>query len=488
MNTRSLRFQLLVWYTSLIVVAFALVGLLIWGGLNQVLLQNLRDLLARRARQISHGCSQSGVGLNADSLRAQISALYAPETPESNGRFVRVTRANGNVLFRSGMPADGSFDPDTIPLDLRREEGFWIHEADSEQIVIRTVRTVSPGGELVIEVGGSTTPVKESVRHLLIALGFAAPVLVIIAAGGAYFLIGRALKPVVTLAESAETITINNLPERLPVARTGDELETLSMALNRMINRIHSAVETNRQFIADASHELRTPLAILQADMESATADQAAPPAARERAGSHLEEIERLSKVVQSLLALARYDCGEAAMDFAVIDISRVAANTAEQMALLAEDKRIALKCETDSAVFAKADPARIKQVVVNLLDNAIKYTRPEGKVRIVTRMDGDKPTLEVIDNGIGIPAESIPLVFDRFYRVDKGRSRDLGGAGLGLSIVKAICAAHRAELSVESNPGLGSLFRVQFPRLRREEASLSHNRERRPTDQPLGK
>jgi len=177
---------------------------------------------------------------------------------------------------------------------------------------------------------------------------------------------------------------------------------------------------------------------------------------------------------VQSLFALASFDCGEAEIESAVVDISRIASNTAEQVSLLAEDKRIALKCNAPEPVFARGDPARIKQVVVNLLDNAIKYTPDGGTIQVSVRRDGDQPVLEVTDNGIGIPQNATSRVFERFYRVDRGRSRDLGGAGLGLSIVKAICVAHQANATVESTVGIGSTFRVVFPPLRSDSTPRS--------------
>lgn len=464
MNSKSLRFQLLVWYTTLVAIAFAAVSFFIYVAIHQFLLKTLRESVSKRARQIAHVASNASEPLSSTWLRGQIAALYAPETPESNGRFVRVATRGGKILFRSGTPADGSFDPTGIPFDVARKDGFRDHNAARANLLIRTIDVDSPNGAILVEVGAATTPVRDSLRQILLVLCVAGPCLIGIAAVGVYFLIGRALRPVLELAQSAEAITLQNVSEQLPVARSGDEIESLSLALNRMITRIHSAVETNRRFIADASHELRTPLAVLHAELETASSRNHISLDTREMLASHLEEVERPFKIVQGLFAMARFDCGDVQMDLVVFDLSQLAANTADQMCLLAEDKDIELSRTTPGPALVQGDRGRVKQVIVNLLDNAIKYTMPGGSVRIRTQVENGRAILEIRDTGIGISTRDRPLIFERFYRVDAARSREIGGAGLGLSIVKAICAVHSADVTVESAEGLGSRFLVSFP------------------------
>lgn len=465
MNTRSLRFQLLAWYTSLLVVAFTAVGFFLFVAVKQLLLQNLRELLSKRARQIAHITTQTDEALTAAWLRGQIATLYAPETPESNGRFVRVATDTGQILFQSGMPADGSFDPAAIPLLAYKEEGFRFHRAGDQEILIRSARGNPPSGPVIVEVGAATAPVEASAHQLFVALSVTAPCLVAIAAVGAYFLIGRALQPVVRLTQSAEAISAQNLGNKLPVLQTGDELQTLSLALDRMIMRIHDAVENTRRFVADASHELRTPLAVLRGELENVSNKKDLPGEVRDTLASNLEEVDRLSKIVQGLLALSRLDCGEAQAESVVFDLSKVAATTSEQMCLLAEDKNVSFRWDAPTPVFVRGDPARIKQVIVNLVDNAINYTPAGGKVNVRAFAENSHAVFEVADTGVGIPEASIARVFERFYRVDKARSRDVGGAGLGLSIVRSICQAHGAEIKVQSAPGKGSCFQVFLPR-----------------------
>ncbi|HZQ46470.1 MAG TPA: ATP-binding protein, partial [Verrucomicrobiae bacterium] len=279
-----------------------------------------------------------------------------------------------------------------------------------------------------------------------------------------YFLVRRALAPVVKIAGSAEQITLHNLKDRLPVAQTGDELERLSVSLNHMIARLEDALQHNRRFIADASHELRTPLTIMRGELESIVDETQAAPEVQRTAASVLEEVERLARIVEGLFAVSRLDAGEAQKEWVQFDLAALATSTAEQMCLLAEDKGITISSHAPSPVPIEGDRARLKQVVVNLLDNAVKYTPDGGKIRLSVVACDAHAVLEVEDNGIGIPAEARPHIFERFFRVDKARSREMGGAGLGLSIVKSICTAHGGRVDFQSTEGAGSRFKVELP------------------------
>jgi signal transduction histidine kinase len=269
------------------------------------------------------------------------------------------------------------------------------------------------------------------------------------------------------ISSSAEHITLHNLKERLPIANTGDELERLSISLNHMIARLEDAFQQNRRFTADASHELRTPLTIMRGELESIVDATGAAPDIQATAASILEEVERLARIVEGLFAISRLDAGEAQAEWRQFDLAGLATGTAEQMCLLAEDKGIAISSNAPHPVMINGDRARMKQVVVNLLDNAIKYTPAGGNVRLSVVAGDDRAVLEVADSGIGIPAEAQPRIFERFFRVDAARSRDMGGAGLGLSIVKSICTAHGGRVHFQSSEGKGSRFKVELPLVR---------------------
>jgi signal transduction histidine kinase len=187
--------------------------------------------------------------------------------------------------------------------------------------------------------------------------------------------------------------------------------------------------------------------------------------ALRERVGSVLEEVARLEHLVSGLLVLSRLDAGETQRERAELDLAELVRSTAEQMRLMAEDRGISVELSRLQSAVIQGDRSRIKQIIVNLLDNAIRFTPARGSVILRTSEDGTDALLEVIDTGVGIPKASLPLVFERFYRADEARSRDDGGAGLGLSIVKSICSMHGADIEVSSRLGEGSCFRVRFPR-----------------------
>ena len=318
----------------------------------------------------------------------------------------------------------------------------------------------------MVESGAPYNQIEVVLHGLLVTFAIYMPFVVSLAVAGGYWLMRRSLQPVDEITKRAEGITSTNLSERLPVIRTGDELERLSVSLNRMIDRLDGAFQHINRFSADASHELRTPLTILQLELEGIAQNYRGEAALGDQIGSALEETQRMSRIVESLLAISRLDAGEVKMEKTRIDLGELAASTAGEMTLLAEEKSIQLRTHGTVGVHVEGDRTRLQQVIVNLIDNAIKYTQEGGKVEISVRKEGTAAVLEVSDNGPGIPAACLPHVFERFYRADKARSRANGGAGLGLSIVKAICAAHGGDVEVSSQEGRGSCFRVELPLL----------------------
>jgi heavy metal sensor kinase len=465
MSPRSLRFQLTAWYASLVCGGLALLGVVLAVELNHYLKRNLGETQLRRAQQMAEALladvSQSGPAY----VTNQLKSVYAPE---ANDRFVRITRFDGTVLYVSGPPKDQSFDPLQVPpLERMPKRAFWREQklSNHASLMIAAFNYRAPdGNRFVVEVGAPTGPIQAMMHRLVLQLLIGLPLALIAVVGGGYYLVHRSLKLVDRLASKAEKITQHNLSERLPVMHTGDELERLSVSLNHMIARLEDAFLTARRFGADASHELRTPLTVLRGELESVVQDPRLAADLRASLASVLEEVERLANTVEGLFAISRLDAGEAQTEWVPLDLAALAANTADQMSLLAEDKGIAISCEAAGPVLVAGDRGRLKQVVVNLLDNAIKYTPEKGAVKLRVCTTNGHARLEVEDNGIGIPAEALPHVFERFFRVDKVRSRDLGGAGLGLSIVKSICTAHGAEVLVQSKPGQGSRFRVELP------------------------
>jgi len=460
-NTRSIKFRLVVWYAGWLTLLYVVFGLFVFLSLNHYLRGSLREALARRTRQVADLVQRSP--RDWELLDQEIRSHFAPEI---NNRFTRVS-VNGIRRYMSGPPADLGYDPGIVPPvpSTKGEESFIRHVLpDGQALLIVVLARQSQGDGLVVEEGSSERPIVNTLRAWLAILLTGAGFLILLAVIGGYALVQRALRPVDRIIGTAERISSHNLSERLPVPESRDELQRLSTALNRMIRRLDDAFQYTQRFLADASHELRTPLTIMQAELEAIVDRTGAHPEIRNISGSALEEVERLRKIVEGLFALSRLDAGEAMERSSPFDLGELAASTTEQMKLLAEDGGIVIACEFSPNVVIEGDRARLKQVLVNLLDNAIKYSSAGGQVTVRVRQSNNHAVLEVCDRGIGIPAEAQKHLFERFFRVDKARSRELGGAGLGLSIVKSICTAHGGAVKVRSKEGEGTQFTVEIP------------------------
>jgi heavy metal sensor kinase len=464
MNTRSLSFRLVAWYAGVLTTVFVLLALLTFFLLQHYLEANLLDIQTRRARQIA-GTLVAHAGRGGEpTLGNEVESLYSPEI---NDRFIRISRADGEVVYASGTPRDQLFEPSRVPAaagNFLEGSARKVQLSGGSLLIAAVPATGSDGTLYRVEVGTSGAAAEETLAQVLIMLAVGLPVAVGVAVAGGFLLVHRALEPVERIALKAEEITQQSLSERLPVVESGDELERLSLSLNRMISRLEDAIRGSKQFVADASHELRTPLTVMRGELESLAQDARLASDTREALGSVLEEVARLGEIVESLFALSRLDAADAGGGWQRFDLAELAATTAEQMSLLATDKDIRLACDSTPGVVVEGERARLKQVIVNLLDNAIKYTARGGHIALSVRREGAYAVLEVTDDGIGIPSEALPHVFKRFFRADSSRSREPGGAGLGLAIVESICAAHGAEVEAISTAGHGSTFRVRQP------------------------
>ena len=467
MNHRSLAFRLGAWYTLLLSATFVLVGAGTYFGLQHYLRSNLRNSLSRRSTQVEEILIQAPADATKNAIAREIETRVAPEF---NNRFVRVTRVPATVVYHSGAPADRSFDPSAVGTIVVPNTTKAAMPAtaivDDQHLMIHVTPVSTVSGNYIVELGVSIEPIDAALDRLLDLLALLLPVLIVCAAGGGYWLVSWALRPVDRLSRTAEQMSLQNLTLRLPVVPSGDALERLAISFNTMLGRLRDSVQTSRRFLADASHELRTPLTVIKGELEELTRESRLTEIdLRERVGSVLEEVARLEHLVSGLLVLSRLDAGETQSDWIDVDLAELTLSTAEQMRLMAEDRGIEIDLSALQKTVIRGDRARLKQIVVNLLDNAIRFTLPGGTVSLRTAADDTGSVLEVSDTGIGIPPSAIPHVFDRFYRVDEGRSREEGGAGLGLSIVKSICSAHGAEIDVQSRLEWGSRFRVRFPR-----------------------
>jgi heavy metal sensor kinase len=463
-NTKSIRFRLIAGYTILITAVVMGFGTYTYMKANSYLRLVLEQSLLRRAEAIAASLKTDVDRIDGTELAKEVRDRY---TPEQNDRFIRMSEGKQGVFYVSGQPIDRSFDASKVPLTKEWPAKPATLEMDAggeSKLLLVVVKVAVPEHQYLVEVGFSEEGNDRVLRGLLVTLLIGLPVVVIVAAGGGSVLLQSALRPVRDMIDKANEISHHELNARLPVHYTGDDLEQLSITLNQMITRLQESLLNSRRFTTDASHELRTPLTIIRGELEQLLTRKDIPDSIGERVASLMEETDRLIGIAEGLLTLSRLDAGEALRENVRADLGEMAAATAEQMSLLAEEKEIELICVRHTPAEVKGDRSGLKRIIVNLLDNAIKYTPAHGKVRIDVRAEKRHAYLQVSDNGIGVRKEDLIRVFDRFYRAESVRSTATGGTGLGLSIVHSICAAHGGTVYAENLTGGGSRFVVTLP------------------------
>jgi heavy metal sensor kinase len=306
------------------------------------------------------------------------------------------------------------------------------------------------------------TSLRYTLRTLAVILAMGVPFAVGLAIAGGYFLAGRVLAPVGAMADKAREISAESLAERLPVDNAQDEFGRLATVFNETLSRLQDAFERLRRFTADASHELRTPLTAMRSVGEVALQNPLDSGAYRDVIGSMLEEVDRLTRLVESLLTLTRADSGKVQPAPDILDLGALARNVVDQLRVLAEEKGQNLTVQAPTSVHAVGDAALLRHALMNLVHNAIKYTPARGTIGVALKAQGPgEAVIEVQDSGPGIPATHQDRIFDRFYRVDAGRSREEGGVGLGLAIARWAIEANGGRIELASDGRNGSLFRI---------------------------
>ncbi len=316
----------------------------------------------------------------------------------------------------------------------------------------------------LLQVGLSLGAMDGALRRYLDLLRWRLPVALGVAALAAYWLAGVALAPLSRLADAASAIDVNSLGHRMPTRGTDDELDEVARAFNGTLARLERAVTEMRQFSAALAHELRTPLAALRGEIELALRS-VRPDGPRGRSfGSQLEEIDKLNRLIDQILTMARAESGQIPLTFAPLDLPRLGAEVVAELEPLAETRGIALRSEVPDAIVVDGDAGWLQRLMLNLLDNALKFTTEGGRVTLRVSREAGAARLEVDDTGIGMSPEVLARLFEPFFRADPARSSTVDGAGLGLSLVKWIVEAHNGRIAVESRAGRGSAFIVWLP------------------------
>jgi heavy metal sensor kinase len=450
MRAVSIRWRLTLWYTlALAVVLLGFTGL-VYGLMRHALYERLDRSLLAELQELEHRPNQD-------------LAYWLKEAKEHQNIFGVVYDATGRVYQRTEELPEAAVP--SMPATAVGERQFL----DATLPIIAHQRFLAArlnagGKEVTILLMADLDDVDRELHELLTVLAMAVPASLVTAGGLGYLLARKALSPVQQLHRSTEEITADHLDRRLPVANAKDELGQLTQTINAMIGRLERSFVEIRRFTADASHELRTPLTAIRTETEIALRQSLNTADYRHLLGSILEECERLTRLTDQLLTLSREDAGVVCSVRKSVELAALLDSVVETMRPLAEAKGLHLCRVGEGEIRVLGDEVRLRQVFYNLLDNAIKYT-PEGgtvEVRLARRHRGAVVTVR--DNGIGIPAEHLPRVFDRFYRVDKARSREEGGTGLGLSIAKIIITAHDGQIDLTSTPGQGTLCTVTLP------------------------
>jgi heavy metal sensor kinase len=451
----SIRWRLMFW--NALAFAFVLVGFaaLVYGLSARALYQQTDQRLSSALERLS-GDPRVATD-TAGRLR-----YWAFELHEHENIYCIVYDQSGTVRERTPELASDSVLPaPTAPQNTPQIRSQNVPILGRQRLLETKVQL--GGQDLVIALMTSLSDVDRELGRLLHVLFFAIPGALIASAVLGYFLARKALAPVEQLRRTTREISAERLSRRLPVTNPGDELGALAVTINEMLERLERSFTEIRRFTADASHELRTPLTAIRTEAELALSKHPGP-ADQHLLGSILEECQRLTRLTDQLLTLSREDAGVTTQADEALDLAALAAGVVENMRPLAEAKGVALTARLARTATVRGDAARLRQVLYNLLDNAVKYTPEKGRAEVAVEARGSSAVLTVADTGEGIAPEHVPHIFERFYRVDKARTRAEGGTGLGLSIARSIVTAHGGTIDVASTLGKGTVFTVVLP------------------------
>ena len=453
----TLRFRLTLWNTLVVAITIVVTMVAVREGLRIALLHETDQLLQEDTIEL---------GMAVKEFYPDLAQIHDEMNRKALGHeyrelFVQVLDPTGNSVWSSvhtpkhnlpQIPTEANTAPRTVA-------GFrmvqrQLHHAGQPQYTIR--------------VGCSLAHLEEDVNKLTRLMLGVASVLLVVAPLGGYWLAGRATKPLGDIIRTAAALRPTRMDERLPIRHTGDELDQLSLTINRLLDRIGEYLDRNREFIANAAHELRSPLAAIRSAVEVALNADRSTTEYKELLYDIVDECGHLGALVNQLLILAESDSAAAAVDSEPVRLDQVVEKALDMFQGAAEERSLRLRASYLAPISVRGDATRLRQVVNNLIDNGIKFTEPGGAVTVYLYLDADPKLvlLRVSDTGVGIPPQDLPFVFERFYRVDKSRHRELQtrGNGLGLSICQAIVTAHGGRIEAESRPGQGTTFKVYLP------------------------
>jgi heavy metal sensor kinase len=459
-----LRVRLTLWYGS----ALALVLIIFSIVLYAITARNLRDAVDQSLEETATAAVRSLEErgfiplIDEEELLSQFPELARID------KFFQIFSPSGTITIRSP-----NIKQHEVPLSRTALEttfnGRTIFESAKypNEPPLRLISVpINYRGRLlyIVQVGTSMESIEGTLHRFLILLLVAMPIALAVSLAAGWFLAGRALRPVDVITLAAQRIAAGDLSQRLTVSTAPDEIGRLAGTFNDMIGRLDASFRQIRQFTSDASHELRTPLTVMKGETELVLRRPRPLENYQLVLESNLEEIDRMTRIVDELLFLSRADMGEVKMDSVPVALEALVEDIHRQATLLGQDRNIEVVLGTVMPAVVQGDELRLRELLLNLVENAVKYSHPGGKVEIALVTDGQQAILSVSDQGIGIAPEDHPRIFDRFFRTDEARAHTKKGTGLGLAICSWIAEFHKGRINVQSNPGHGSTFTVTLP------------------------
>ena len=456
----SVRTRLTLWYAAVLALSLIVFAFLVYYAVARIFYARRDESLRSTARTVAsfymeeleeeHSASKANQVLLAEIVFPD---RYV-EITDRDGRAVAWTRNLSNSVFSIPSQTVSETHRDGVSLLILNNLRVAIVPLSAEQDL---------GFAAVAE---PVSVVEEELRRLRRDFYAGVPLILLLTSAGGYFLARKSLAPIALMNRQTRRISAEHLSARLDVSNPRDELGELATTINDLLVRLEASFKNQQRFIADASHELRTPLAVLRGEVEVALGQQRDVDEYKESLALIQDEAERLSRIVEDLFVLAHQPIDTSAkMMKESVSLNQVAVDCVRAAQVLAARKNVQLSFANDSASLnIQGDEELLKRMVLNLLDNAVKYTSEGGEIKLNLRSQNGSACIVVSDTGIGIPKDDQSRIFDRFYRVDKARSRAVGGAGLGLSIASWIVEAHAGQIHVDSEVGRGSVFTVELP------------------------
>jgi len=487
----NIRTQMMLWYTLIFAILIFLFGAVFYINLQTSLETNIDAELQQHALEIANGINDDNGTITVEDVTGVLPGLTDPDkaTPEPSptstaiktgpaqvplnvdiGPLVRILNNTGQAIYTSPTFLNLALPSISVSQPLHNISWIGTVTAKNGQTVrIYSLPLVDSGKVFaIVQVGESLTSLSTTLRSAVLELIIIGICVLLLSFFGSYWLAARSFAPVKKMTSIARHIEAGDLHERVPVPHTQDELQTLALTFNDMIERLEKAFARQRRFVADASHELRTPVAAIRSMTDVALAQRG--PVPLDEYLTVLRDVnteaERLGHLINDLLALARTDESKVLLEQEPVRLDLLVSDVAATTEPLATEKGITLEVQAEQPATILGDEVRLIQVIMNLIDNAITYTNSGGRVLLQVEIKDNNAILRVSDTGIGIEQRHLEHIFERFYRVDPARTRAAGGTGLGLAIVDWIVRAHNGSISVESQLGQGTTFTVHLPLL----------------------